>query len=215
MRRVLDDIKKRTMNAYDNIIDEVGSGYDDYFESVARYEAEAVLAALGSERRVLDLGCGVGTASSYFSQHGCTVVSADLSNAMLRACRARGLDGLVRLDLEALPFRHNHFDAVWAHTSLIHLPKRRLSLCLREISKLLRIGGVLFVALREGQGEGYEDKSAKERWFSNFEIGEFEGYVPVDFRIMRKSTTSIVSRSTAEQKSRLFLNYHLARSEEI
>src|SRR5689334_16720094 len=104
------------MEAYDALVGELREGYDHHFESYARLEADHFLLRLRPGCRILDLGCGVRTASRYFAERGYTCVSADLSAEMLRECRRRGLANPVRLDLEALPFPAVSFEGIWAHT---------------------------------------------------------------------------------------------------
>jgi SAM-dependent methyltransferase len=195
--------KRRTMQAYDELIPELVDGFDQHFEAFARLEADRLLARLRHGALVLDLGCGGGPASSYLSRHGCTTVSADLSEAMVRACRRRGLDPVVRLDLEELPFARHAFDAIWAHTSLIHVPKERLARALEGVARVLKPGGVLFVALREGKTQGYEGQAGRERWFANYAADEFERYVPAGLRITKRGRT--------DRKSVAFLNLYLRK----
>ena len=138
------DYKTRTMHSYDTLAVELVKGFESYFESVACIEADHFLALLGRCGVILDLGCGGGQTSAYFASQGYTVVSADLSQEMLSVCRRRGLRSIVRLDLETLPFRQHAFDAIWAHTSLIHIPKRRLVSALQALGQRLDSGSVLF-----------------------------------------------------------------------
>jgi len=191
------------MQSYDVLAVEIVKGFGDYFESVARVEAECFLALLDRDSVILDLGCGGGHASAYFASQGHKPVSADMSRGMLNVCRCRGLRCVVQLDLETLPFRQQAFDAIWAHTSLIHIPKRRLADALKALGQGLGCNSVLFVALKEGAGEGYLGEPGVERWFSGFQEGEFEEYAPTDFDIVRYSRTRI--------KKAAFLNYHLVK----
>ena len=139
----------------------------------------------------------------YFAEQGYTPVSADLSAEMLKECQRRGLTDPVRLDLEALPFPSSSFEGIWAHTSLLHVPKHRLSDAMEGIEKILKLGGRLFIALREGENEGYERQSGMERWFANYQKEEFESYLPGVCRLERFSRT--------DRQSITFLNYHLVK----
>jgi SAM-dependent methyltransferase len=196
--------KRQTIQAYDELAAELIEGFDRHFETFARLEADRLLADLRQGAIVLDLGCGGGPASLYLSAHGCTTVSADLSEEMVRACRRRGLDNVLQLDLEDLPFARQTFDAVWAHTSLIHVPKERLARALEGVARVLNPGGILFVALREGEMQGYEGQPGVERWFANYGADEFERYVPTGLCVTR--------RSRADRTRVAFLNYHLQKS---
>ena len=196
--------KRRTMEAYDALAGELAEGYDHHFETFARWEAEHFLANLSKGCRILDIGCGVGSASRYFAAQGCQQVSADLSEEMLKECQRRGLTNLVRLDLEALPFPNSCFDGIWAHTSLLHIPKHRLVDVIGSLGKLLKPGGALFIALREGEKEGYEGQPGMERWFANYQANEFDRYIPSGYSIERFSRI--------DRQSIAFLNYHLVKA---
>jgi cyclopropane fatty-acyl-phospholipid synthase-like methyltransferase len=195
------DYKRQTMRAYNGLAAEVVPGFDQFFETYGRLEADHLLAHLDPGGVILDLGCGPGSASRYFAGKGYTPLSADLSAAMVRECRRRGLDRVIRLDLEALPFRQHSLDAIWAHTSLLHVPKARLTRALEGLKATLRPGGAIFIALIRGAGEGYQGQPGAERWFSYFQAGELESYLPAGLTVVRRSQT--------ECKSATFLGTHL------
>jgi SAM-dependent methyltransferase len=195
------DYKRQTMHAYDGLAAEVVPGFDQFFETYGRLEADHFLTRLDPGDVILDLGCGPGSASRYFAGKGYTPVSADLSEAMVRECKRRRLDNVIRLDLETLPFRHHSLDAIWAHTSLLHVPKARLTRALEGLKRTLRPGGTIFIALIQGDGEGYQGQPGAERWFSYFEAGEFESYIPEGLAVVRRSRT--------ERRSVTFLGVHL------
>jgi len=189
------------MQAYNGLVAEVVPGFDQFFEAYGRLEADHFLAYLDPGDVILDLGCGAGAASRYFAGKGYTPVSGDLSAEMVRECKRRRLDNVIRLDLEALPFRQRSLDGIWAHTSLLHVPKARLARALEGLKRTLRPGGAIFIALKQGTGEGYRGPPGAERWFSYFEAGEFESYLPEGLTVMR--------RSRNERKSVTFLGVHL------
>jgi cyclopropane fatty-acyl-phospholipid synthase-like methyltransferase len=195
------DYKRQTMHAYNGLAAEVVPGFDQFFETYGRLEADHLLAHLEPGGVILDLGCGAGAASRYFAGKGYTPLSADLSATMVRECQRRGLDHVIRLDLEALPFRRHSIDAIWAHTSLLHIPKARLARALEGLKTTLRPGGAIFIALIQGAGEGYQGQPGAERWFSYFEAAEFESYLPASLTVVRRSQT--------ERKSVKFLGVHL------
>ena len=93
------------------------------------------------------------------------------------------------MDLAELPFAAESFHGVWAHTSLIHIPKGRLLSAIAGIDRVLRPGGRLFIALLEGTEEGYVGESGRERWFSSFTAGEVERELPSIYRVACTSRT--------------------------
>ncbi len=198
------DYKKQTMHAYSELAAAVVPGFDQFFETYGRLEADYFLTRLDPGSVILDLGCGAGTASRYFAAKGHTPLSADLSEIMVWECKRRKLGNVMQVDLEALPFRSHSLDAIWAHTSLIHVPKARLAHTLEGLKRALRPGGAIFIAIKQGGGEGYRGQPGTERWFSLFEGTEFESYLPEGLTVVR--------RSRIECNSVTFLAVHL-RSE--
>jgi SAM-dependent methyltransferase len=192
------------MEAYDALASELAEGYDHHFETYARLEADHFLAKLRKRCRILDIGCGVGSASKYFAEQRHQPISADLSEEMIKECQRRGLSNLVRLDMELLPFPNSCFDGIWAHTSLLHIPKHRLVNVIGSLGKILKPCGALFIALREGEKEGYEGQSGTERWFAYYQAKEFDEYIPKEYSIERFSRI--------ERQSVTFLNYHLVKA---
>ncbi len=195
------DYKKQTMHAYSELAAAVVPGFDQFFETYGRLEADYFLTRLDPGSVILDLGCGSGAASRYFAAHGHTPLPADLSEIMVWECKRRRLGNVIRLDLEALPFRRHCVDAIWAHTSLIHVPKARLARTLEGLKRALRPGGAMFIALKQGGGEGYKGQPGSERWFSCFEAGEFESYLPEGLTVVRRGRTDC--------KGAAFLGVHL------
>ena len=101
-------------------------------------EVRALLARLDlpDGARVLDLGCGTGTAIRFLEARGCQPIGLDRPAAWMAACEAQTR---VRADGVALPFPPRSFDAVLLVHVLSHLddPPR----CLSEAHRVLRPGG--------------------------------------------------------------------------
>ncbi len=145
----------------------------------ANLRLERALAAFASRvvapRRVLDLGCGPGRDIDYLAQLGCWGVGLDLSPGMLVEARRRfPAAPLVQADLRSVPLADGTFDGVWACASLLHLPRCQLPIALAQIARLLkRPGGVLYLALKDGQGEQWlADHKGHRRLFSFYQFSE-------------------------------------------
>jgi len=97
--------------------------------------------------RVLDLGCGTGTAGVAFVESGAEVVGVDLSLSCLAVARER-LSSVVRADATHLPFPDASFDAVVSRGALHHL--FHVDAALEETRRVLKPGGAaLFLDPRE------------------------------------------------------------------
>ena len=98
------------------------------------------VAAIGSGRRVLDLGCRSGALTRHFLE-GNEVVGLDVDRAALAKAEALGIEP-VKADVEQpLPFADASFDAVVAGELLEHLQLPEALVA--EALRVLRPGGVL------------------------------------------------------------------------
>lgn len=98
---------------------------------------------------LVDIGCGPGHVGA---RAGATV-GLDLSHEMLRIAP---FPLCVRGDVRALPFADGALGGAVAFYSLIHIPT--LDSALRELHRAIRSGGVLVVAVHEGEGEVTRDE---------------------------------------------------------
>ena len=96
--------------------------------------------AIGSGKRVLDLGCRSGALTRHLLD-GNTVVGLDVDRAALAKAEARGIETVVGNVEEPLPFEDGSFDAVVAGELFEHL--RFPDELVAEIRRVLRPGGVL------------------------------------------------------------------------
>lgn len=97
-----------------------------------------------SSLQLLEVGCGTGVWTDFFVQLGFTVIGVDPSEAMLEVARSKNIPKatFVQGVAEDLPFPSSSFDAVAAITVLEFVED--LSLSVREIERVLKLGGVFF-----------------------------------------------------------------------
>ena len=96
--------------------------------------------------RVLDLACGPGNSSFWFSQSAQMVVGLDLSKSMLEAARDRcsaGNIALIQGDGLHLPFASGTFDVCYSSFCFAHIFRARQMI--REMTRILRPSGILAV----------------------------------------------------------------------
>jgi len=119
---------------------------------VARLAAELVGLAAGD--RLVDIGCGPGSAARSARRRGATVVGVDPSAVMLEVARA--LPGSRRIDwrtgcAEALPVDDGAADVVWSLASVHHWAD--IDVGAREVQRVLAAGG-RFVAIEREVAPG-------------------------------------------------------------
>ena len=138
---------------------DTGSSADrlEYYLEVERYRygsAPSILEIADFDRyadkRVLEIGCGLGTDGVRFALAGADYVGVDLTDAAVASARenfeARGLVGrFERADAEELPFGDCSFDHVYSFGVIHHTaqPERIVA----EIRRVLEPGGTVTVML--------------------------------------------------------------------
>ena len=81
-----------------------------------------LLRVFSTAESVLEVGCGTGHFTRWFSQQGMQVVGLDLSRAMLEEANRFRSSLLLQGDALKLPFRSNSFDIIALITTLEFLP---------------------------------------------------------------------------------------------
>ena len=107
-------------------------------------------------QHVLDVGCGGGRHVVYLLRLGMTVTGGDQSTLALSEtrrwlARERLRATLVQLEMTALPFQNEAFDAVLSVNVLQHAQPAEARAAVREVWRVLRPGG-LFLAVLAGPG---------------------------------------------------------------
>ncbi|WP_299083521.1 class I SAM-dependent methyltransferase [uncultured Ruegeria sp.] len=111
------------------------------------------IATIPAGGTVLDLGCGPGASALVMAEAGLQVDATDASAEMVKLASAhKGVSArqATFADLDA----DNAYDGVWANFSLLHAPRSEFPNHLAAIHTSLKPGGVFFIALKLGEGEG-------------------------------------------------------------
>jgi SAM-dependent methyltransferase len=102
--------------------------------------------------RVLDLGCGIGRHVILLAEKGFETYAIDPSRAGIDACTGRlealGLQAQVtRGEMGRLPYDDAFFDFVLSWNVIYHGTRKDMIAALREINRVLRRGGLLYLTL--------------------------------------------------------------------
>lgn len=144
-----DDLLRREQAFHDqwaSTIDVDGIRVADYFEACTAPENRFILKQLGDVRGklLLDLGCGAGENSVYFTRLGAQCVAADYSPGMvdvaLQLAERNGvqIEGRV-INAMSIDIPDNTFDIVYASNLLHHIPDPKVTL--QEMHRILKPGG--------------------------------------------------------------------------
>lgn len=157
-----------TTQTYDQFAAQIA---ERFWETDLTHIWEQFCALLPAGSRVLDVGCGGGRDAAQFRARGFSVVGMDLSFGMLLEANRRAPGSYIAADMTALPLRGSSFDAAWINASLLHLPRAASPGVLTEIHALLKPGGVLYLSLKEGEGEIWEQREG-QRFFTFYQAEE-------------------------------------------
>ena len=174
-----DNYKKITQATYD----EIAYDYIERDQAIVpetqevKDALERFISLLPNSGVVLDIGSGGGRDSRFLYNHHLKVVGIDFSDKLITAAKKvePGVDYRV-MDFENLNFSNGELDGVWANASLHHIPKSNLQTVLKKIHSILKDGGIFFIKMKHGDGEGIRknEKFGKQlkRYFAFYKTDE-------------------------------------------
>lgn len=123
---------------------------EDRYGSYAPWLPDAAGFDRFAGRRLLEIGCGMGTDLARFARGGADVHAIDLTPRHLAIARQRLLNDrrivkVVRSDAETLPFADATFDVVYSFGVIHHTPGIRQAVA--EIHRVIKPGGRAIVAV--------------------------------------------------------------------
>lgn len=157
------------------------------------------LAALKQEGRtsLIDIGAGTGVHGLFFQSQGIEVSGIDLSPALVKQCRQKGLpcQELSVLELDGIG---RSFEAAFALNSLLHIPSQLLPKALSNIARVLSREGLFYWGQYGGEyreGVYQDDHYQPKRFFSLLDDGQIlkfasESFVVEEFKQVERGDES-------------------------
>jgi len=168
---------------------------DAELEAVTARQSEILFPLLrdqleAGDRRLLDFGCGPGRFTARLAElTGGTALGVDpVAHYLELAPRATGVE-YRHIEGDRIPAGDSSFDVVWICIVLGGIVSRRdLKRTVREIDRVLRPGGLLFMventsATRDGYYWRYRSAEDYRRLFPNVALTEISEYVDIDQRM--------------------------------
>jgi UDPglucose 6-dehydrogenase len=149
-------------------------------------------------KKVLEVGCGIGTAAQTFSEHDAFYTGIDISENSIKIARQRfdvmGLNGILFVhDIQKPLVMKNYYDLIYSFGVLHHIPD--IKLALDNIYNALKQGGEFKLMLYAKNSYKYKQiVSGKDQFeaqsgvpvanvYTNNEVYELLGYLFMDVQI--------------------------------
>lgn len=174
--------------------------YDNWYktqvgQTIDRLEKKAVqkiLPSVGSNEIFLEIGCGTGHWTWFFSELGYKIIGLDIDKNMLRAAKNKDIKNavFVQADASNLPFKDNSFDICGAITVLEFT--NDFQKALKEMYRCTKPGGKLIVgALSKCSYMGLWRKFFKRK--KRFKKAHFFGYAEFKKLLSQYGKTKVIS----------------------
>lgn len=114
---------------------------------------ERFLSKLSVDACILDLGCGSGRDTKYFLDQGYNVEAIDGSEELCKlASTYTGIEvkNMLFQDLQEV----DKYDAIWAYSSILHLPYAELVGVMKKMVIALKDNGLIYASFKCGTFEG-------------------------------------------------------------
>ncbi len=162
---------------------------DRTFNVILQFQQTEFISLLPG-KKVLDIGSGSGRDAKHFKEEGLDITGIDISDGLLDEAkkRAPGVN-FQKMDMLNMTFKENSFDGIWIAATLSDIEKKDAKKFLEDCKKILKDKGVIYISVKEGEGEKVEKKSYlnnEERFYSYYTKQELMDLLEsVGFKIVK------------------------------
>ncbi len=123
-------------------------------------------------KNVLELGCGTGSDSIYFAQHGFEVTATDFSDVAIKRLKKVIEENNIQnitasvADIQNLQFKQK-FDVIYANCSLHYFNDETTTKIFTKLHELLNEGGLLCIRCKSTKDEKYGEGTELEKDYYN------------------------------------------------
>lgn len=139
------------------ILDYYNTNATQFTESTVNVDFKATqnrfLTKLTKASRILDFGCGSGRDTKYFLEQGYQVDAVDGSIELCKLATAyTGIEVQNKLFCELN--EKEYYDAIWACSSILHLPVDELKDVMLKMAAAVKKGGIIYTSFKYGTFAG-------------------------------------------------------------
>ena len=148
----MDEVFNLVNSAYNHIANDYAAAYSENDDEDFHFFDYFVSQMRG--KQVLDMGCGVGANTSLLHDSGIKVIGVDASSEMLR--NAKEMYPHLKFEEQNIlhtSYADHSFDGIVLSYVIEHFNEEGLQLLHKEINRLLKDAGLLFITSHEGNGE--------------------------------------------------------------
>jgi SAM-dependent methyltransferase len=171
----------------------ISSLYAEYTKDrLLQFQLTKFISLLPEKGKVLDAGSGVGRDSAYLKEDGVEVIPVDLSEGMIDEAKKYGVETL-KGDLLKM-VSNEEFIGVWCMATLQDIPKEEAPKLIQNFHKALKKEGILYVAVKEGEGEEIIEKEKYgnvPRFYAFYKEEELNNLLKQNGFEIIESTTSV------------------------
>ena len=167
-----------TQSSYDRVAVEYGERFKDEMDDKPfdRDCLNRLVREVGELGPICDLGCGPGQIARYLHRKGGKTLGVDLSTNMVAEAQRLNTDiHFHQGDMLSLPDANNSWGGIVAFYCIIHIPREQIVDALREMKRVLKLGGVLLLAFHIGT----EIKHLDDWWEKPVNL-DFAFYLPAE-----------------------------------